>query len=119
MLTELIEEYAKRYVEINVSAHEHRAYKARWRASVKTKGQHYTSSELPVASFKASGASPNDLAMNLRCLLTLCEPIIAHRERTLAEYDRIRLASRVEYLKAHPLATDAAGNLQPNTGAIQ
>lgn len=112
MLTKLIEEYARRYVEISVSSREHYAKEFRWRATVKPRSRYDFNGELPTFSFDASGNTADALAANTRRMLDLCEPIVAHREAHLSERERGVIAR----LKANPVLLEG-GYLVPNTGA--
>lgn len=119
MLTELIEEYAKRYVDISLSFRHDAPPSLRWQGHVKSENRYTHPRSLPVFSFDLYAPTLDEMTDNFRRTTALCEPIVAHRERFLNARAADARKRREEEIKVTPLTTDAAGNLQPNTGAIQ
>lgn len=102
MLTELIEEYAKRYVKIEVSKRPDYEFGSGWKACVSATDHPFTPPTLPEFTFTAVGKSVEVLLENLRANLSVCEPIIAHRESYLKSRNALRnQTSRMEAAAKH------------------
>lgn len=89
-ITEIIEEYANRYVRISISRKSDFELGSTWSAEVGPTKHPFTPPTLPAFQFTAYGETVENLIKSLRTNLAVCEPIVAHRERYLKSRAALR-----------------------------